>query len=42
MKDRIMLLCGDWNIDFVQDSGNPIDLKDLLLRCISKYSSIAH
>jgi hypothetical protein len=36
-----MLLCGDWNIDFVQDGGNPIDLEDLLSRYISKYSSIA-
>jgi len=36
-----MFLCGDWNIDFMQDAGNPIDLEDLLSRYISKYSSIA-
>jgi len=36
-----MLLCGEWNTDFVRDGGNPVDLEDLLLKYISKYSSIA-
>jgi exonuclease III len=31
-NDKILLLCGDWNIDFLQDSGNLHDLKDLFLR----------
>jgi hypothetical protein len=34
MKDRILLLCGDQNIDFLHDSGNPNDLKDLILGII--------
>jgi uncharacterized protein YktA (UPF0223 family) len=31
-KDKILILCGDWNIDFLSDNGNLNDLKDLLLR----------
>jgi hypothetical protein len=31
-KDKILILCGDWNIDFPSDNGNLNDLKDLLLR----------
>jgi exonuclease III len=31
-NDKILLLCGDWNMDFMQDSGKLKDLKDLLLR----------
>jgi exonuclease III len=31
-KDKILILCGDWNIDFLSDNGNLNDFKDLLLR----------
>jgi hypothetical protein len=32
MKDKILLLCGDWNRDFLHEEGNLNDLTDLLLR----------
>jgi hypothetical protein len=32
MKDKILILCGDWNIDFLHENGNLKDLTDLLLR----------
>jgi len=32
MNDKILILCGDWNIDFLHDNGNLKDLTDLLLR----------
>jgi hypothetical protein len=31
-KDKILLLCGDWNMDFLHENGNLKDLADLLLR----------
>jgi hypothetical protein len=31
-KDKILLLCGDWNMDFLHEDGNLTDLTDLLLR----------
>jgi exonuclease III len=32
MKDKILILCGDWNIDFHHEDSNHKDLTDLLLR----------
>jgi hypothetical protein len=32
MKDKILILCGDWNIDFLHEDSNQKDLTDLLLR----------
>jgi exonuclease III len=32
MKDKILILCGDWNIDFLREDGNLKDLTDLQLR----------
>jgi hypothetical protein len=32
MKDKILILCGEWNIDFLHEEGNLKDLTDLLLR----------
>jgi hypothetical protein len=32
MKDRILILCGDWNTDFLHEDGNLRDLTDLLFR----------
>jgi len=32
MKDKILILCGDWNIDFFHEGSNQKDLRDLLLR----------
>jgi hypothetical protein len=32
MKDKILILCGDWNTDFLHEDGNLKDLTDLLLR----------
>jgi len=32
MKDKILKLCGDWNIDFLHEDGNLKDLTDRLLR----------
>jgi len=32
MKDKILILCGDWNIDFLHEDGNLKDLPELLLR----------
>jgi len=32
IKNNILILCGDWNIDFLHDDGNLKDLTDLLLR----------
>ena len=32
MEDKILILCGDWNIDFFHESSNQKDLTDLLLR----------
>jgi hypothetical protein len=32
MKDKTLVLCGDWNIDFLHEDGNLKDLTDLLLR----------
>jgi exonuclease III len=32
MKDKILILCGDWNIDFLHEDGNLKDLTDPLLR----------
>jgi hypothetical protein len=32
MKDKILILCGDWNRDFLGEDGNQKDLTDLLLR----------
>ena len=32
MKDKILRLCGDWDIDFLHEDGNLKDLTDLLLR----------
>jgi exonuclease III len=32
MEDKILILCGDWNIDFLHVDGNLKDLTDLLLR----------
>ena len=32
MKDKILILCGDWNIDFLREDSNQKDLTDLLLR----------
>jgi hypothetical protein len=32
MKDKILLLCGDWNMVFLHEDGNLKDLTDLLLR----------
>jgi len=32
MKDKILILCGDWNIDFLREEGNLKDLTDLQLR----------
>ena len=32
MKDKILILCGDWNIDFLHEDSNLKDLTDLLLR----------
>jgi exonuclease III len=32
MKDKILLLCGDWNIDFLHEDGNLKNLTDLLMR----------
>jgi exonuclease III len=32
MKEKILILCGDWNIDFHHENSNQKDLTDLLLR----------
>ena len=32
MTDKILILCSDWNIDFLYGSSNLYDLEDLLLR----------
>jgi len=32
MKDKILILCGDWNIDLLQEGSNQKDVTDLLLR----------
>ena len=32
MKDKILILCGDWNTDFFHEGSNQKDLTDLLLR----------
>ena len=32
MKGKILILCGDWNIDFLHESRNQKDLTDFLLR----------
>jgi len=32
-KNKILLLCGDWNIDFLREDSDQKDLTDLLLRC---------
>jgi hypothetical protein len=32
MKDKNLILCGDWNIDFFREDSNQKDLTDLLLR----------
>jgi hypothetical protein len=32
MKDKILILCGDWNIDFLHEDGNLKDLRHFLLR----------
>jgi len=32
LKDKILVLCGDWNIDFLHENGSLKDLTDLLLR----------
>jgi hypothetical protein len=32
MRDKILILCGDWNIDFLHEDGNLKDLTDLLLK----------
>jgi exonuclease III len=32
IKDKILILCGEWNIDFLHEDGNLKDLTDLLLR----------
>jgi len=32
MKDKILILSRDWNIDFVYEDGNLKDFTDLLLR----------
>jgi hypothetical protein len=32
MKDKILILCGDWNVDFPYEDGNLKDSTDLLLR----------
>jgi len=32
MKDKILILCGDWYIDFLHEDDNLKDLTDLLLR----------
>jgi exonuclease III len=32
-KDKILLLCGDWNMNFLHEDGNLKDLTDLQLRC---------
>jgi len=31
MKDKNLILCGDWNIDFLHEDSNQKDLTDLLL-----------
>ena len=31
-KNKILLLCGDWNIDFLKEANNKKELTDLLLR----------
>jgi exonuclease III len=31
-KDKILIFCGDWNIDFLHEDGNLKELTDLLLR----------
>jgi len=31
-KNKILLLCGDWNIDFLKEDNNKKELTDLLLR----------
>jgi len=32
MKDNILVLCGDWNIDFLHEDNNQKDLTNILLR----------
>jgi hypothetical protein len=32
MKDQILILCGNWNTDFLHEDGNLKDLTDLLLK----------
>jgi hypothetical protein len=32
MKDKILILCGDWNTDYLHEGNNQKDLTDLLLR----------
>jgi hypothetical protein len=32
MKDKILILCGNWNIDFIHEDSNQKDLTDFLLR----------
>jgi hypothetical protein len=32
MKDKILILCGEWNIDFLHENDNQKDLTDLLLK----------
>jgi hypothetical protein len=32
MKDKILILCVDWNIDFLHEESNQKDLTELLLR----------
>jgi len=32
IKNNILILCGDWDIDSLHDDGNLKDLTDLLLR----------
>ena len=32
MTDKLLILCGDWNIDFLHSNSNLYDLEDLLLR----------
>jgi exonuclease III len=32
MTDKLLIPCGDWNIDFLHSNSNLYDLKDLLLR----------
>jgi exonuclease III len=32
MKDKILIICGDWNIDFLHEDSNLKGFTDLLLR----------